>query len=988
MNQEGSIHAEVHLPAKVAAKGGRMRAFFKKGPAQDFSFTTRVRMNLHTVSWFGLCCTMGYAGAVQANGAAYLLAFMTGALGVMSYVYARANLRGLEVRVGAAPVQLAGKGEVLPVELRASYGHAPCGIEVILVGAPESSFVEEVVNGQPVRLHLRMPPAGQPLRLLLRSAYPLGLLKAQRLVNVELTRHAVPAASGDLALPQGTVLSSGSDGRSGGYSPPSREGDDFAGVREWQPGDSPRHIDWRAVARGRPLMVKTWAKGTSEAVAMDWETLPLPVAERAGQMVRWIQMCEQQGLSYSLKLPGQEISAGQGESHARRCLAALAELHAGGATSAETPQSARVPASYERRIGVPRGPLGLLSAVLFMTVLPLQDLVAVPVLVLFFLSLSYRSLIARPLKHRWLPLSVTALGVAGLYFTQGDLLSMEAGIALLIVLSGGKMLESRSPHDFQVMAMIGWFLCLCGLLADQSIGRAVLMFGAYALITGCMVRFRRGVVGWKIPARQTTRLLLQALPMVVILFVIFPRVSLDSLVRLGSRRTTVTGIPTSLDPGKVLQIAKNTERAFRVEFPEGVIPSNNQRYWRCVVLWDCWGLSWNRGLGLSYGPRIRQAEAGDIRQTITLEPHGQTWLPALDYPVYGTDGRADLTLHAERLLSAHEPVRKQRRLNVLSRPQLVWEPLPESHRLAALQVPRDFSVNLRSLAEQWRQASANDQQVVEAGLNYLRTQGFKYTMEPGTYLGPGALEEFVLRRRIGFCEHFSAAFASLMRAAGVPSRVIMGYQGGEMSMTGTHLIVRQSDAHSWTEVWLEGAGWTRIDPTAVLAPGRVNQGLQSFMLGGEEELERQRDTWWWQIRERTELFWDQVNDQWYQVISFDEESQFGWLSWLGVSGAQQVYLLLGSFFIVLLLLGILNLWLRRPARDTDAWRLAWERLCRHLEGLGMPARRANEGPQAYALRIASERPQVMELAQQYAESRYGTKAASLTAFKKAVRLLR
>lgn len=950
---------------------------------------TQVQMNLHTLCWIGLCCIMAYAGAVQSNGAAYLMAFLTGALGLISYIHARANLRGLEVRVGAVPVFQAGMGEVLSVELRAVSGHTPYGIEVVMVGTSKPAFVEQIPSGQTVRLQLRLPKAGQPLRLLLRSAYPLGLLRAQRLVNVELTRHAIPPAAGNLPLPKATSAMAGADNRSTAWSTPSREGDDFAGVREWQPGDSPKHIDWRAVARGRPLMVKTWARGSSSALHLDWEAVPLPEVERAGQMVRWIQECEQQGLTYSLKVPGQEVPAGQGAAHARRCLAALAEVHArGGMNAVETVKRQRVPPSHERRAGVPRGPLALLSGVLFLMVLPLQGIVAVPVIIFLFLCLSYRSLISQPVKQRWLPLTLTAVGIAGVVLTQGDLLNMEAGMALLIALAGGKMLESRSPHDFQVIAMIGWFFCLCGLLADQSIAQALLMFAGYVLIAGCMVRFRRGVSGVKVPVWLTGRLLLQALPLMLLLFVMFPRLSLDSLGRIGSRRTAITGVPSSLDPGSVLALAKNTDKAFRVEFPQGTIPPNDQRYWRCVVLWECQGLSWNRGLGTSFAPRMNNGDEGGIFQTITLEPHGQMWLPALDYPVRGMDGRSSLALSTERVLSSHNTVQKMRRFDVLSRPQLEWEPMKDWQRSAALQLPGYLSPTLRELAQEWRNSSRSDLEVVEAGLMYLRRQGFKYTLEPGSYLGPGALEEFFLRRRVGFCEHFSAAFATMMRAAGVGSRVIMGYQGGEMSSTGTHLIVRQSDAHSWTEVWIEGRGWVRVDPTAALAPDRVNLGLQSFMMGQGGEAAEDRDTWWWRTRDQAEMMWEQVNDQWYNwVVSYDEDLQAGWLSRLGLGEKTPLYLFLGSLGIVLLFFVLLSLWLRRGARDGDPWRVAWARLCLRLEGMGLPARRESEGPLAYARRVSADHPGVTDLAQQYAVGRYGASETSVRSFEKAVKAL-
>lgn len=947
-----------------------------------------MRATLHTLSWLGISTAMGYAGAAQGNGAAYLMAFFTGALGLMSYLYARANLRHLEIRVGAAPVSRGGGGEWLSVDLRAGSGQAASSVELVVAGSAKSEFVEMIPSGQTVQVFLKVPANGSEIRVLLRSSYPLGLLQAERMVNVKMDRPALPLPAGSQPLPPPVKTSGNGPGKQGSHGPGEREGDDFAGVREWQPGDSMRQVDWRAVARGRPLLVKTWSRSGSEAVMLDWNMIEGGDTEKTvAQMLKWIRQCEQQGLAYGLRLPHAEMPPGQGEAHHQRCLAALAELHTTGLRSEERPQKQRrLPPGHEHSTGLALGPLRLLAATLFAAALMLQVIVPMPVLGLFFLCLSSRSFILQPLRTRWIPLLVVGAGLAGLFAMLGPDLTMESGISVLVILAGGKMLESRSPHDFQVMAMIGWFFCLCGVLTDQAMGRAFWMFACYAVILACMIRFRRGAPGAAAPARLMGKLLLQTLPLVVLLFLFFPRVSLDYLARMGVDRTAVTGVGSSLDPGKVAEIAKSNEVAFRVEFPDGVIPPNNLRYWRCVALWGCQGLSWNRGVGSSYAPVNASPEPGDVLQLVTLEPHGQSWLPGLDYPMHATDGRATFPLSTERLLSTHDRVRKVKRFRVLSRPGLSVNQLSEDHRTLALTLPASLSPALRQLAADWKKAGSPEQ-IVQTGLQYFRAQGFKYTLEPGSYPGPGGLEDFMLNRRVGFCEHFSAAFATLMRAAGVPSRIVIGYLGGEMSITGTHMIVRQSDAHSWTEVWLDGQGWTRIDPTAVLAPERVDANLETFLLGGADLLGRQRNDWLWQTWDQAQQLWDQLNYQWLQaVVSFDEDSQFGLLSFIGASGLKSHHLLLISLGVVVLSVMVWTWWLRRPARDSDAWRQTWEKACRRLEKQGLPARRASEGPLHYAARIGSGETEISQLAAQYARGRYGSAGRTeLQAFKEAVR---
>lgn len=964
---------------------------------------TRLRPTPHTFSWLALCAAMLYAGAVQSNGAAYLLAFLTLAFGAVSWLHARANLRGLELRCGR--VRRSGEGEVLPVELVASDGLAHHGIELMLAGASGGQWLEVVGRGAAMHLELRLPPEGTPLRLFLRSAHPIGLFQARRELQVLLQQPRVPAPAGSLPLPlpePGADAAAAAGGAVGGA-----EGEDYAGVREWRPGDSLRRVDWRALARGRPLLVKTWAGGGGQR-HFDWQSLPLPESERPGQLARWIEEAARLGLTWRLSLPGREVPAGSGPAHAERCLAALAELQPTGAAVLAARRRVKPPPSAEhvRRVATP--PLVLLGAAVLLAALVLLDFVAPVSVLLLAVCWVWRLVLAlgeapparysmgfRAAPRRWLPvvrfwpLVVLVGGVTLVHLTAGGAWGMEAGVAVLLVLLGAKLLESRTPHDFQIIAMIGWFLCLCGLLTDQGIGRTLGMLAIYAAVAVGMIWMRRGPSAIGGSVRLGARLLAQAAVPALLLFLVFPRMSLDTLARMGTGQLSQTGVPVSLEPGRVSQVAKSGETAFRVRFPDAVPPVRQQLYWRCVVLWECNGLSWRRGPVFAYTEHRRDRQAGDIRQSVTLEPHGQLWLPALDQPVWAREGGETPGLYADRTLGASEPVRSARRFEVVSRPKLEPEPLPVSRRQAALQLPARLPDSLRSLVEGWRREAAGPEEIVQAALRYFATEGFQYTLEPGTYLGPTALEDFLLRRRTGFCEHFSAAFATLMRLAGVPSRIVMGYLGGEYSERGGYMIVRQSDAHAWTEVWLEGSGWTRVDPTVSAAPARGDLDLESYLLGDVEALERFRSSYWGRGLQQFRLFWDHLNFQWYNtVVSFDEETQLEWLSWLGLSGLPRRELLLGVSLggLAMALLG-LHFWLRRPARDPDPWARAWREICARMERQGLPPRRAGEGPLAYAERAAPGHPEILALARRYAEGRYGPAPADARAFRRAARAL-
>ncbi len=960
----------------------------------------RVRWNRHTLALLAIVAGMWYAAEAQSNGAAHLIALLTATMGLLSWLHARANLRGLNVRlVGARPAAQDSE-KFIPVELRARGAVSPCGLEVLVIGAAKSVFVESVPAGGAVIVDLPPPMrhAGGPLRLVVRSVYPLGLFSAECVIETAWVRRVHPEPAGDLPLPaadtsrQGDALAvSSTRGQSSG-------GDDFAGLREWRAGDSPRHIDWRSEARGAPLMVKTWSSGFQGVVVLDWNALQLEESARAAQIARWMQSCEDEGRPYELRMPGLIIHAGHGPAHLRRCLDALsmqASTEAGSAQSAEL-QAGKAASvlSLEQSTFLPKRPLLFLSFALMLAILPLHGYIANAGLVVCALCLIWRGVLRMAVPHLIVRIGVIIAGASAVYFKYGELGGMEPGIAMLLVLAGAKMLESRTPREFQVLALIGWFLAFCSVLLENHLSRSVWTVVVVLLITACMVRFRRSLPGAREPVRVTAMLFAQALPLTVLLFFVFPRGLLDLGSALGRSRFGETGIDNVLDPGNIAKVAKSSEVAFRVRFPDGTLPSNETRYWRCLTLWNCEGMRWTRGERLNLAPQLPRPKGGmNVRQIIDLEAHGKRWLPALDLPLTARVRDEELFPGFDQSLVFPMSVQNSERLEVVSsfdRPP--FRALPENHRAAALQLPASISPKLRQLTDYWESVTQNDEQIVQIALNYVRTQGFSYTLEPGEYTGPQSLEEFFLIRRSGFCEHFSASFATLMRMAGVPSRVVVGYLGGEYSdHNGGYLIVKQSDVHAWTEVWLEKYGWYRIDPTAELAPDRVNIDLRAFLAGGAEEAERQRRSLWGRSLQHLRLWWDSVNYDWQnQIIDYNQEAQRGLLESVGLRQSKLVLLIPSAAFVLVAAL-LIALWLRRPARHADPWMRLWQRLCRRLASAGVPPCAASEGPLAFAKRVAHARPDLAEqmgrMTEMYVSGRYGS-ADVFDSFKQEVKIWR
>ncbi|OYW72875.1 MAG: hypothetical protein B7Z37_23585 [Verrucomicrobia bacterium 12-59-8] len=944
----------------------------------------RVRWNRHTLALLAIVTGMWYAAEAQSNGAAHLIALLTAMMGLLSWLHARANLHGLNVRLaGARPAaQDAARG--IPVELRATGALPVCGLEVFVIGATKPVFVERVPAGGTVLVELPPPVrhAGGALQLLVRSVYPLGLFAAECVVETSWVRRVHPKAEGDLPLPAPDTSRQGDAVAVSSYHQHAGGGDDFAGLREWRAGDSPRHIDWRAAARGGPLMVKLWSSGVQGAVVLDWNALTLDEPARAAQLARWMEICESEGRPYELRMPGCIIRAGHGPAHQRRCLDALSTqsgTDSGSAHSSEL-QAGKADSvmSLEQSTFLPKRPLLFLSVALLLAILPLRGYIATSGLVVCALCLIWRGMLRMAVPHLLVRVGVIIAGATAVYLDYGELGGMEPGIALLLVLAGAKMLESRTPREFQVLALIGWFLAFCAVLLENHLSRSVWTVVVVLSITACMVRFRRSIPGVREPLRVTATLFAQALPLAVLLFFVFPRGLLDLGSALGRSRFGETGLDNVLDPGNIAKVAQRSDVSFRVRFPDGGMPSNELRYWRCLTLWHCEGMRWTRGDRLSYSPQLLGPKRDvNVRQIIDLEAHGKRWLPALDLPLMAKLRGEELAPEFDQSLVSPFSVQSSERFEVVSRMELppVRE-LLESHRKAALQLPATISPKLRQLTDYWESVTQNDEQLVQIALNYVRTQGFSYTLEPGEYQGPQALEDFVLRRRVGFCEHFSASFATLMRMAGVPSRIVVGYLGGEFSdHNGGYLIVKQSDVHAWTEVWLEKYGWLRIDPTAALAPDRVNIDLRAFLAGGAEEAERQRRSLWGRSWQRMRLWWDSVNYDWQnQVIDYNQESQRSLLERVGLRQSKLV-LLIPSAALVLVGALLVTWWLRRPARHADPWRRIWQRLCRRLARAGVPPYAASEGPLAFAERVALARPdlalQMGRLAEMYVSGRYG-----------------
>ena len=494
---------------------------------------------------------------------------------------------------------------------------------------------------------------------------------------------------------------------------------------------------------------------------------------------------------------------------------------------------------------------------------------------------------------------------------------------MLLVLISLKALETSSDRDFTVLTLLGYFLGLCALFFSQEMNRWLFVGLTTTLLTAAMVQLHHA--GGTHPFFRSLRLsgvmLAQALPLVLLLFVFCPRPHSEFHVFPGSAAQASAGMSEHLRPGSISGVATSTEEAFRAGFPQGDLPPPRSLYWRSLVLWGGEGLVWERWDRHHpvYGSGRDPGRGPALRQKIVLRPHQGRWLVALDRPV---DAPRLATFETDGTLRAYRPVNSRTSFEVTSRLVSGETVLPPAQRLAALQRPARVSAEVQALADSLAAGAANEREVAERALEYFHHGGFKYSIEPGLYPS-GELDEFLFHRRIGFCEHYAAAFATLMRLAGVPSRIIGGYLGGEYNEIGGYFVVPESDAHAWCEIWMQGQGWVRVDPTSVIAPDRISQGIERYLAGqqpGGHGAERRLpgSEAWGRLLRQSSMFWDNLSYQWdVRVLTYNIDAQQNFYITIGLGKWQPPQISLAVTLAGLLITAALVWWLRRSARPAD-----------------------------------------------------------------------
>jgi transglutaminase-like putative cysteine protease len=578
--------------------------------------------------------------------------------------------------------------------------------------------------------------------------------------------------------------------------------------------------------------------------------------------------------------------------------------------------------------------------------------------------------------------------MAGIFLSYRTLLGRDAGVALLVIMAGLKLMELNTRRDVVVLLYLGMFLIITNFLYSQSILMAAWMLLSVLLLMTSMISInhRRTGLPLRFYVRQSLKHMLVALPFMLVIFLLFPRIEgpLWNLPR--DAHSGITGLNDSMTPGNISKLAKSDAVAFRVDFDDD-IPPKHLLYWRGPVLDNFNGNTWSASHLSKVGALDVDYLGRDTRYTITLEAHNRTWLFALDIPASRPFG-SHINFHHQLL--ARKAVRRRKRYRLRSFLDYRLNPqLEERIRNYYLQVPAGINPRTLALARTMRSRYRDDAVLIRQWLQRFRTQDYRYTLSPER-LGGDSIDQFLFDTREGFCEHYASAFAFAMRASGIPARIVTGYQGGELNKLGNYLIIRQSDAHAWVEVWLRGRGWVRVDPTSAVAPQRIETGIEAALPGRvfSGRIARSPSPWLRNIA----LFWDSLNNSWNQwVLAFDFDTQQNLLKKLGINPMRHASLLLWLTGIILGLLGVTYLFMnRRDRRHDERVQALYLRMCRKLARKGIE-RNPNEGPKAFLQRICRLRPDLIapmtKITRLYINLRYGraTTTASLQALQQLVR---
>ncbi|TXH74689.1 MAG: DUF3488 domain-containing protein, partial [Thiothrix sp.] len=570
------------------------------------------------------------------------------------------------------------------------------------------------------------------------------------------------------------------------------------------------------------------------------------------------------------------------------------------------------------------------------------------------------------------------IGIAAIFLSGLRLRSVEAMSALLLLGFAFKALEAVKRRDALVVIFTGYFLVALNFLYSQTI--IVGVYGTLSLIvlTGALVGVQQTIEEFT-PSQQVRfnfwvagQILLQCLPLMVLIFVFAPRFQPFWTLPMPMEQNT-RGISDRMAPGDIEKLSQSDDLAFRVSF-KGARPAQSKLYWQGLVLnyfdgheWRQFAnpqaaeeLQWSIKLDYAYDPLQLKTQGAGYEYEAVYEPSGQPWLFTLS-PT--TEVQGDVLRAADYRVMARQPLQNPLLIRAVSHPESIRD-LSLSSKLKdlALQLPQQGDRRSRELAQRLYAEAGDERAYIQTVLNRFREQPFFYTLHPPLLGEKDTIDGFLFDSQRGFCSHYAGSFVFLMRAVGIPARVVIGYQGGEWNEQGQYLAVHQFDAHAWAEAWLPGQGWIRFDPTTMVAPERTEQNLEAALKKEGTFLEHsvfssRKFAWLNSIRKQL----DSMQYGWQRwVLSYDHQTQTQFLSkMLGELSFIKLALFILALFGSLVLMWMVWLGLTRKTQPEALEHRLYRRFTERLSKQGCE-RRLEQTPSEYAQLAAQALPQQAE----------------------------
>lgn len=587
---------------------------------------------------------------------------------------------------------------------------------------------------------------------------------------------------------------------------------------------------------------------------------------------------------------------------------------------------------------------------------------------------------SKPLLPPTLTVIFVLLSVIAVFAHYGYLFGRDPCVAFLFLLLSFKYVETRKNYDASLLIILCAFLLLTQFFFRQSLVSAMLCIPAMYFVGLTLFVLQRGTsaTDTRTMVHITAKLFLQAIPVALILFVAVPRITHKPWNGNGNGQA-VTGLSASMSPGSIASLSKSNEVAFRVEF-DNAPPSPPERYWRGPVLTGFDGYDWfilpdkkaaykNTASDNSSAYSATGSTGRRLDYTVTMPASYQPWLLALDTPATVPEPlnnkKLKVTVNRERQINTAAPVNQPLRYRASSLLSDQFQPSEKPD--ATTLITTGSNPKARAFALELRAKYSNDSHLVNSLLNWFNREPFHYTLSPPK-LGRHSIDDFIFNSRRGFCEHYAGSFVFMLRAAGIPARVVTGYQGGKMS--NGYMIVRQSDAHAWAEAYIDNK-WQRFDPTAAVAPERVEAGAAEA-LGDDASLsfvKKIEIPVLSSFAATAALKWDAINFAWQRiVIGFDSDKQDALWKKFGIEKPQ-------GWMIVVLLIASALLWamiILKPFSSRSVEKLSpcnksWRKLTIKLQQHGLAGIKG-ETPADYIERACKKWPQHRTLLQSVMQS--------------------